>query len=169
LFCHNAFADGISRSVPEGHYPGFTYQWLFNNNPITSGVNDITLNNNILFIHRQIQRMLEHIKQLLATVRFLLKTGNSVLEIETLEPELLSPANNSTDQPIEEVTFTWVPALVATAYILQVSTDPNFNTILVEVDTTGTSYKLMNLQYYTDYTGALKDIIRKIKCIYNTW
>lgn len=152
----SAFGDGIVRNVPVGHFPGFTYQWFFNNNPITSGVNNITINNNTLSISSTNPT---HAGTYYATVTYgslTAQTGNSVLEIETLEPELLSPANNSTDHPIGSVTLTWVPALDATAYVLQVSTDPNFNTILVEIDTTASSYQLTNLQYLTDYYWRVK-------------
>lgn len=151
-----SFGDGIVRNVPSGHFPGFTYQWFFNNNPVTSGVNNITLNNNTLSISSTNPT---HAGTYYATVSYgsiIAQTSNSVLEIETLEPELLSPANNSTDHPIEAVTLTWVPALDATAYVLQVSTSPDFSTILVQIDTTGTSYQLTNLQYLTDYYWRVK-------------
>ncbi|MEJ5245484.1 MAG: right-handed parallel beta-helix repeat-containing protein [Bacteroidota bacterium] len=163
-----AFADGITRSVPAGHYPGFTYQWLLNNNTLTSGVNNITLNNNTLFISQTNPTHAGTYKAIVSYGAVSAQTGNSVLEIETLEPELLSPANNSTDHPIGEVTLTWVPALDATAYILQVSTDPNFNTILVQVDTTGTSYKLTNLQYYTDYYWRVKGYNSQNQSLFTT-
>lgn len=151
-----AFADGISRAVPAGHFPGFTYQWFFNNNPVTSGVNNITLNNNTLSISATNPTHAGTYKAIVSYGSISAQTGNSVLEIETLEPELLSPANNSTDHPITSVTLTWVPALDATGYVLQVSTDPTFTTVLVEIDTTSTSYTLTNLQYLTDYYWRVK-------------
>ena len=151
-----AFADGIARTVPAGHFPGFTYQWLFNNNPITSGVNNITINNNTLSISSTNPTHAGTYKAIVSYGSASAQTGNSVLEIETLEPELLSPANNSTDHPIGSVVLTWVPALDATGYVLQVSTSPTFTTVLIEVNTTATSYTLTNLQYLTDYYWRVK-------------
>lgn len=66
-------------------------------------------------------------------------------------PALVSPANNNTTQPLS-VTLRWRPALTASSYRLQVSTDSTFGSTVFDDSTiVDTSRQVSNLQAFTKY------------------
>ena len=73
------------------------------------------------------------------------------LRMIPVAPTLSSPGNSSTGQAIG-FTFTWNASSGATSYGLQVSTDPNFGSyVLNTTGITNTAYGINNLSYSTTY------------------
>lgn len=87
------------------------------------------------------------------TLAYAVGYGGNVLRYEQsslLPPNLLSPANNSSNiQP--NVTLSWSNVALALSYRVQVSTNINFNNFVVNTTTTSTNYQLQNLQLNTTY------------------
>ncbi|HPO57159.1 MAG TPA: FISUMP domain-containing protein, partial [Ignavibacteriaceae bacterium] len=74
-------------------------------------------------------------------------TGGTV----PLAPVLLSPANNSNNQPVT-LTLTWNPSSGASGYNLQVSTGNSFSTIIYnQSNINGTSHQISGLNNNTKY------------------
>ncbi len=71
--------------------------------------------------------------------------------IFTLRPKLISPTNNSSNQP-RAISFKWQNLLYANFYHIQVSTDSLFSNIILEDSALSTvSKKLCNLEYASYY------------------
>ncbi|MBI3260535.1 MAG: fibronectin type III domain-containing protein [Ignavibacteriae bacterium] len=65
-------------------------------------------------------------------------------------PVLIVPANNATAQTLAP-NLTWLPAVGASSYKLQVSTSPAFSTFLIDSSLAGLNASLKGLQNYTVY------------------
>ncbi len=82
------------------------------------------------------------------TVRY---TGAGYGSPKPPTPALVSPSNNNTTQPLT-VTLRWRPAITASAYRLQVSTDSTFGTVVLDDSTiVDTLKQVTNLQPFTKY------------------
>lgn len=65
-------------------------------------------------------------------------------------PVLIVPSNNATAQTLTP-NLTWLPALGASSYRLQVSTSPSFTSFVIDSSLTGLTASLKGLQNYTVY------------------
>lgn len=75
----------------------------------------------------------------------------TVMRAPLTSPAIISPANNSTFQRADTLTFVWSAATEATGYEIQVSENEDFSTHFSNDSTTGTSHVitgLKNLQKY---------------------
>ena len=74
-----------------------------------------------------------------------------------LAPSLTSPANNSTGVSLTP-TFNWGSVPAATTYNIQVSTNTNFSSTIVNAITSTNSYTASSLSYFTLYYWRVKAI-----------
>lgn len=135
---------------------------ITNSNPVTlSALNipegtNISFNTNPVFESSEIIATLSNLNNLEAGNYSFSLSGNDGSEIETrvvnfnlyssdFEPlNMVSPSNGATGIA-SSVVFTWESNVNVESYRLQVSESPNFNTLLVELETTETQFMFQNL------------------------
>jgi|GEM_PF-3898404 len=144
------FADEVNRGTGIGDAAGFTYEWFYNNAPLTStpGVREVN-RNSVDFINPAANLSGDYY----ATVSFgtLSATTNTcALSIDPLLPTLVAPANDSDDRPLN-VTLQWTSVPAATSYQVQISTSPLFTTTVFDTIVTSNSVIPSNLTYLTTY------------------